>query len=197
MSDFYGPQHWETLYREGRMPWDAGGVPAELTAYLTRQPNAGRALVPGCGSGYEAVALADAGFDALAIDFSAAAVSRAREITAASPARVEPGDFFELEDAEFRFIYERAFLCALPPARRADWARQCARLLPAGGRLAGYFFLGPTAADGPPFAIPRDELEALLDGDFERLEDTPAASPLPDFGEAERWQVWQRRDHDA
>lgn len=194
MSDFYGPQHWETLYREGRMPWDAGGVPAELKAYLTRQPNAGRALVPGCGSGYEAVALADAGFDALAIDFSAAAVARAREVTADSCARVEELDFFELGDGDFRLVYERAFLCALPPTRRADWAHACARLLPAGGRLAGYFFLGPTNADGPPFAIPQAELAALLDGAFERLEDSQVEAPLPVFGEAERWQVWQRRE---
>jgi thiopurine S-methyltransferase len=178
------------------MPWDAGGVPAELATHLARRPNAGRALVPGCGSGYEAVTLAAAGFDVLAIDFSPAAVVRAREVTAGSGARVEVSDFFDLADDCFRFVYERAFLCALPPARRADWARQCARLLPAGGRLAGYFFLGPTPADGPPFAIPPDELEALLDNAFLRLEDSPVEAPLPVFGEAERWQVWQRRADD-
>jgi thiopurine S-methyltransferase len=167
------------------MPWDAGGAPAELTTYLTRRPNTGRALVPGCGSGYEAVTLASAGFDVLAVDFSPAAVARAREITAGSGARVE---------VAFGFVYERAFLCALPPSRRGDWAQACARLLPAGGRLAGYFFLGPTPADGPPFAIPPHELEALLADAFDRLEDSPVEAPLPVFGEAERWQVWRRRD---
>ena len=196
MSDYYGPQHWETLYREGRMPWDAGGVPAELAAYLSRRPNEGRALVPGCGSGYEAVALADAGFDALAIDFSAAAVARAREITADSRARVEVCDFFELGDVDFNLLYERAFLCALPPTRRTDWAHACARLLRAGGRLAGYFFLGPTPADGPPFAIPPAELAALLAGAFERLEASPVEAPLPVVGESERWHEWRRRDDD-
>jgi thiopurine S-methyltransferase len=196
VSDYYGPQHWENLYREGRMPWDAGGVPAELANYLARRTNAGRALVPGCGSGYEAVTLAAAGFDVLAIDFSAAAVARAREVTAGSSARVEVSDFFDLADGSFRFVYERAFLCALPPSRRADWARQCAGLMPAGGRLAGYFFLGPTPADGPPFAIPAGELAALLEGSFERLEDSPVEAPLPVFGDAERWQVWQRRAGD-
>ena len=66
----------------------------------------------------------------------------------------------------------------------------------AGGRLAGYFFLGPTPADGPPFAIPAGELAALLEGSFERLEDSPVEAPLPVFGDAERWQVWQRRAGD-
>jgi thiopurine S-methyltransferase len=193
MTDYYGPAHWEKLYREGRMPWDAGGVPADLDAWLRRERHPGRALVPGCGSGYEAAALADAGFETLAIDFSEAAVERARAVTAGSGARVAQADFFTLEAPDYDLVYERAFLCALPPERREDWARHCARLLRPGGRLAGLFYLGVTPDDGPPFPIPRPELERLLDPAFERLEDQASAGSLPVFGEGERWQVWCRR----
>ena len=190
----YGPAHWEALYREGRMPWDAGGVPADLAAHLRRFPARGRALVPGCGSGYEAAALAAAGYDVLAIDFSAAAVARARAVCAGSGVRLALADFFMLADDDLQLIYERAFLCALPPSLRGDWASRCASLLAPGGLLAGFFFIGETPTAGPPHAIPATALAELLGPSFERLDDRPSGQPLPVFGEAERWQVWRRRD---
>jgi thiopurine S-methyltransferase len=193
MAGSYGPSHWEALYLQGRTPWDAGDAPADLRDHLRRYPERGRALVPGCGSGYEAATLAAAGFDVLAIDFSDAAVARARSITAGTGVRVEVADFFGLEDGDLRLVYERAFLCALPPRLRPDWATHCARLLAPGGLLAGLFFLGETPADGPPFAIPPQALEELLADDFERLADRPSNAPLPVFGDGERWQVWRRR----
>jgi trans-aconitate methyltransferase len=36
-------------------------------------------------------------------------------------------------------IYERAFLCAIPPAMRPQLLARWAELLPAGGLLAGFF----------------------------------------------------------
>ena len=87
-------------------------------------------------------------------------------------------------------------MCAIPPGLRRPWADHCARLLRSGGRLAGFFYLGETRDDGPPFAIPASELGSLLYESFERLEDRPSASALPVFGDAERWQVWRRRDDD-
>jgi thiopurine S-methyltransferase len=192
----YGPAHWETLYREGRMPWDAGGVPAEFSDYLARHPGPGRALVPGCGSAYEAAALAAAGFDTLALDFSPAAVERARDVTHGSGARVEVGDFFTVDEAKFDLIFERAFLCALPPELRDDWMRQAARLLAPGGQLVGLFFLRDTQGEGPPFGMEAAALDALLTPDFERIDDRPSSAPLPVFGDGERWQVWQRISRD-
>ena len=188
----YGPAHWENLYREGRMPWDAGGVPAEFSDYLAHHPGPGRALVPGCGSGYEAAALAEAGYDTLALDFSPAAVERAQNVTRGSGARIEIGDFFTVDEAVYGLIFERAFLCAMPPRLHDLWARHAARLLAPGGHLAGLFFLRDTHGEGPPFGIKAAALDALLMPDFERLEDRPSIAPLPVFGDGERWQLWQR-----
>ena len=36
----YGPDHWEVLYRENRIPWDAGRVPEGLERYLATEPAA-------------------------------------------------------------------------------------------------------------------------------------------------------------
>ena len=191
--DDYGPDHWEALYLEGRMPWDAGGAPDELRGWLAGNGHGGRALIPGCGSGYEAVQLAAAGYDVLAIDFSKAAVARASRITHGSGARVALADFFSLPETGFDLIYERAFMCALPPGLRRDWADRCARLLAPGGRLAGLFFVDATARDGPPFGIDQETLDDLLVPAFELVSDRESQGSLAVFVGRERWQVWQRR----
>jgi hypothetical protein len=46
------PGFWDTRYREGVTPWDAGGVPPQLLKWLKRRSKA-TVLVPGCGAGYE------------------------------------------------------------------------------------------------------------------------------------------------
>lgn len=187
-----GPEHWENLYLEGRTPWDAGGVPKEMEDYLSGNPPGPRALVPGCGSAYEAGRLATSGYQVLAVDFSPAAVARARAVTAGSGAVIMEADFFDLAGRRYDLIYERAFMCALTPERRPDWARQCARLLAPGGHLAGLFFTDPEAADGPPFGIGDAQLEDLLRPWFRRLEDRASCGSLPVFVGRERWQLWQR-----
>ncbi|KPK60843.1 MAG: hypothetical protein AMJ59_04395 [Gammaproteobacteria bacterium SG8_31] len=189
----YGPDHWEVLYRENRIPWDAGRVPEDLERYLATEPAASRALVPGCGSGYEAARLARAGMEVVAIDFSPAAVGRALEITRGSGARVMEADFFELEAGMFDLVYERAFMCAMPPGLRIAWARKCAELLVPNGLLLGFFFIDPTATDGPPFGIPPGGLADLLEADFRLEEDRMSEGSLPVFSGRERWQVWKRR----
>jgi SAM-dependent methyltransferase len=191
--DDYGPDHWEKLYQERRTPWDAGTVPAAVRDYATRCVELGRVLVPGCGSGYEAGYFAAAGGQVLAIDFSPAAVARARQVTRGSGAVVRLADFFELSAGPFDLVYERAFLCALPPHLRRDWPATMARVVRSGGRLAGLFFIDPAAADGPPFGISPTSLARLLEEDFLLVEDLPATGSLPVFGGRERWQVWQRR----
>jgi len=189
-----GPEHWEALYLEGRMPWDAGGVPAELETFVDAGPIGRQVLVPGCGSAYEAARLAGAGSQVLAVDFSAAAVARARAVTAGSGAVILQADFFELDGRRYDLIYERAFMCSLMPDRRLDWARQCARLLQPGGRLAGLFFTDAEASDGPPFGITDADLQTLLSRWFLRLEDRASTGSLPVFVDRERWQVWARNE---
>lgn len=191
--DGYGPEHWENLYRQGRTPWDAGGTPRALERFLEEDVPGGRALVPGCGAGYEAVRLAEAGMSVTAIDFCPAAVTRAREISRGSGARVLHADFFDVDLGCFDLIYERAFLCALPPRLRESWARRCADLLVPGGLLAGLFFTDPAAKDGPPFGISMKDLTRILTPEFRLHKDRSSGGSLPVFAGRERWQVWERR----
>lgn len=184
---------WDERFAHDFTPWDARGVPDEFVAFATAlapRPT----LVPGCGNGWEAGWLHARGWPVTAIDFSAEAVASARRALGAAGEVVREADFFAfVPEPRCELIYERAFLCALPPALRAPYAGRVAALLPPGGLLAGYFYIGETRG-GPPFAMPRAELDALLAPAFDLLEDRPSAAPLPVFsGGEERWQVWRRR----
>jgi SAM-dependent methyltransferase len=177
------------------MAWDGGGVPRALTEFLTRHPRGGKALVPGCGSGYEIRALAAAGWDALGLDFSPAAVARARAILGPLLAeRVRAADFFThpFPAGSFDLVYERTFLCALPPAEWPAYARRMAELAKSGGVLCGFFFFGPEA-EPPPYPVAPAELDRLLGPAFARVADEPVVDSLPLYAGKERWQVWQRR----
>ncbi len=186
------PAFWDERFEEGFTPWDRGGVPQQLAEFVRRAPRPLRTLIPGCGSAWELVYLSDAGWDATAIDFSPVAVADARAAAGQWAGRIEQADFFQWHAAQApELIYERAFLCALPPAMWAQVAERWADLLAPGGRIAGFFFFHD-APKGPPFGIAPAQLEALLAPHFTLLEDMPVPDSMPVFEGKERWQVWER-----
>jgi len=186
------PDFWNKRFREGVTPWDAGRAPAALGEFLKSEPRGQRVLIPGCGSGYEVRAFADAGFDVVAIDYADAAIERAKEMLGPLAHLVRRADFFDFDaGAPFDVIYERAFLCAMPRRLWPGYAPRVAQLLRPGGRLAGFFFFDDSER-GPPFGLKADELEALLSERFERIADAAVGNSIPAFAGRERWQVWRR-----
>lgn len=187
------PGFWDERFERGFTPWDMKGVPAALRDFAARREGGRSILIPGCGSAHELAHLLEAGWDATAIDFSPGAVSLARQAAGPWAARVVEADFFAWEPGRpLDVIYERAFLCAMPPAL---WPRVTARwaaLLPSGGVLAGFFFFGESPK-GPPFGIARTALDALLAPHFELVEEAGVTASLPVFEGRERWMVWRRR----
>jgi SAM-dependent methyltransferase len=186
------PDFWSERFEQGFIPWDSGGVPQALQQYLARaKPVA--TLIPGCGSGYEVALLSEASWNVTAIDFSAAAVSAARTVLGRWSERVLLADFFTYQPPQpLGLIYERAFLCALPPAERVAIVSRWAELLPAGGTVAGFFFFDDTLK-GPPFGISRTELERLLHADFELVGEQEVTDSIAVFAGKERWLEWRRR----
>lgn len=189
-----GPAFFDARYAAGTMPWDFGGVPNALKRFLDKHPGPGRALIPGCGSGYEIEAFASAGWEAIGIDFSAVAVARARRRLGRLADKVIEGDFFRhpFGERSFDLIYERAFLCALSPERRPHYAQRLAALLAPSGLLCGFFFLGPQE-EPPPYPIRQDQLGELLGGWFEKVENHAVEDSLPLHAGKERWQIWRRK----
>lgn len=189
-QDASKPEFWEKRFRENFTPWDAGGTPSALAQFLKTEPRGRRVLIPGCGSGYEVRAFADAGHEVLAVDFAPAAVERARKILGPLSERVRLADFFESDfGAAFDLVYERAFLCSLPRPLRPRYAQRAMELLGPEGRIAGFFFF-EDGERGPPFGLKSGELERLLGGRFERIIDMAVSDSIRIFAGKERWQVW-------
>ena len=187
------PDFWCKRFGEGITPWDAGKVPAAFADFIARQPVALHTLIPGCGSAWEAVHLAEQGWPVTALDFSPLAVDKARQVLGNVAVDLVCDDFFTFTPRHpYQLIYERAFLCALPRKLWADWGQRVAGLLPSGGLLAGYFFLCEQVK-GPPFGILPEELDTLLTPNFERIEDSAVDDSIAVFAGRERWQVWRRK----
>ena len=188
------PEFWDERYQSNRTPWDFGGVPAKLREFLATPPVTGTCvLIPGCGSGYEIAAFSAAGFAVTAIDISPAAIARARgHARAGGPraAQIMLGDFFKhsFADEPFDCIYERTFLCALPPERWPAIVERTVSLLKPGGLLFGFYFFGDKE-DGPPFGLAPGEDARLFGARFELVTDALSADALPLFAGCERWQV--------
>jgi SAM-dependent methyltransferase len=200
--DANSPEFWDERFDRRFMPWDQAGVPEAFRAFALAhygvspgvqagvRPNV---LIPGCGSAYEALWLAQEKWRVKAIDFSPSAVSAARQQLGEHADVVEQADFFAYRPPfEPDWIYERAFLCALPRDRWQDYAARMAALLRPGALLAGFYFLGMTPK-GPPFGIEREALDALLGPYFELLEEHDVTGSIDVFAGRERWLTWRRR----
>lgn len=165
-------EFWEQRFQDGNTPWDRGESNPQLGAWLsTGALKPCRMLVPGCGSGYEVVDLARAGFDVTAIDYAPIAIERTRSRLGASgqSATLIEADALTWRPARsFDAVYEQTCLCALYPDAWRDYADQLQRWLSPGGRLYALFvqFLRPGVADGaiqgPPYHCDINAMRALF-----------------------------------
>lgn len=193
-EDSSKPEFWNIRYAAGKTPWDFGGVPSALRTFLARAKSPSRVLIPGCGSGYEVQAFHDAGWEVTPIDFSAAARERAARLLGPLGQCVIAGDFFthNFSARKFDLVYERTFLCSLPPARWPGYASRMAALLEPGKLLAGIFLYGEEPAP-PPYPLTEARALELLGDEFELIRSAPVSDSLPFFAGMERWQEWRRR----
>jgi SAM-dependent methyltransferase len=151
--------YWEQRWQQNQTGWDLQQVSPPLAAYIdhikptyAHQP----VLVPGCGSGYEALYLLDAGFSNITmLDISAAAISKMENMlnTHVSDWRqrlhLACGDFFT-HIGSYHLILEQTFFCALDPKLRLAYAQKMHELLAPSGVLAGVLF-NRDFEGGPPF----------------------------------------------
>ena len=196
VSDSSHPDFWTTRYAAGTTPWDFGGVPAALKSFLARSSVPIRVLIPGCGSGYEVQAFHAANDDVTAIDFSPGAVDQAKRVLGSLAERVILGDFFTHDFGGCRFdrIYERTFLCSMPPSRWPDYVNRTADLLSPGGILIGVFLYGQRSLSGPPFPLTDTDAEQLFRRHFQLVRSEVMTDSLALFRDMERWQEWLKID---
>lgn len=109
-------QDWDLIYRQGTPPWDTGQPAAELVRAVDKgliQP--GPTLEMGCGTGADAVFLAQRGFEVTAIDSSPIALERARLRAESADAAVHfvLADVFDFTSTtrrgQFDLVYDAGF----------------------------------------------------------------------------------------
>lgn len=190
------PEYWNSRYLKDNTPWDFGGVPADLKNFLKKKGKGAKVLIPGCGSGYEIKAFAEAGYDVTAIDFAPFAVERAKRMAGPdlSP-NILVGDFFshDFPTAEFDLVYERSFICSVLPEMRQAYRDRMAQLLKYRGLLIGYYYYNkPIVTEGPPFGFAWGTADELFSRYFLLVKDDPVNDSLPPYVGRERWQERRR-----
>lgn len=185
---------WEDRYHANRTPWELPGAPPALLRFLAANGVAGRVLIPGCGIGHEVRAFVQAGWPALAIDYSPAAIDRARHALGALGDRVKLADFFRDDlGGPFELVYERAFLCSMAPHCWRDYAQRMAEIVRPGGCVVGIFTYG-AEPEPPPHLMSDTAANPLRAAGFTLVDDQPipASESPPMLADAERWQAWRR-----
>lgn len=194
MQDSSEQHFWDQRYQQNVTPWEHAGLPAQFEYFAALMPQQlQRVLIPGCGSAAELAYLVTQHKDVMAIDFSDEAICRARaRLPEALHACLQQADFFELDEQQpWDWVYERAFLCALPQTRWSAYVRKMAALIRTDGVLGGYFFLRPTFR-GPPFGCDLDSLQQLMAPYFELASEQHVEGSMDVFKPDEYWLNWRR-----
>jgi SAM-dependent methyltransferase len=159
---------WNESYANGDLPWDTGAPDPLLVDAVERGLVAkGRALEIGCGTGTNALWLADHGFDVLGVDLAPLAVAQAnKKLTPGARCRFETLDFLAgtPSSAPFAFVFDRGCVHTFHDAGvRARFAARVAAILDVGG--AWLSLCGSTEGaprdGGPPRRSARELVEAI------------------------------------
>src|SRR2546430_7798884 len=139
---------WEKRYQSKDMPWEKGAPSPGLVDFLATHPKLprGTVCVPGCGTGHDARAWANAGFNAIGYDIAPSAIRLAKQRTQAAglKARFELRDFLH-DPAPFRFdwVFEHTLFCAIQPNERDAYVRAVLRWLKPKGHYLAVNYLIP------------------------------------------------------
>ena len=173
------PEFWRERWARNDIGFHQEDVNTFLADWWSKiAPREGAVLVPLCGKSRDMLWLRAQGLRVIGVEVSELAVEAFFAENALAPARTARegfsvwevdgltlwcGDFFALRPEWLEGVtayYDRAALIALPPALRAVYIEQVARLLPRGTRgLVLTLEYNQIEMEGPPFSVERSELE--------------------------------------
>lgn len=170
-----GPTHdfWQSRFVEGKLPWDRGTPNPQLLQWIEDDTLASgsRVLVPGCGQGWEVLALAAAGMAVTGIDFAPGALALCQRHldTASVSATLVDADVLHWQPSPpVDAIFEQTCLCALYPDYWTHYAAQVHGWLRPGGKLLALFMQAPRPEatqgfiEGPPYHCDINAMRALF-----------------------------------
>lgn len=194
MAGVSEPEFWEDLYDHAGDGWQlAGPAPTLVEVIESTPPPVGRVAVPGCGRGHDVRFLAGRGYDVVGFDFAPAALAAARALAQRDgvTARFEQRDVFSLAGdfaGAFDGVWEYTCFCAIDPRRRAEYVRVLEAIVKPGGWLLACFYPIRVGGGGPPFAVSKSEVQALLSTPF-RIERAAAPLRSPAARRGQEWMV--------
>jgi SAM-dependent methyltransferase len=160
-------QSWNDRYAsEEPLPWDTGTPDPMLVEFVeSRAIVPGRALEVGCGTGTNAIYLAQHGFEVVGVDISPLAVDKARD-KARGRCRFETVDFLSeaAPGGPFQFVFDRGcFHTFDEDHERERFAQNVAAGLVDGGTWLSLIGSteGPPRDVGPPRRSAREVISAI------------------------------------
>lgn len=183
---------YERAYRRGRTPWDTGVTPPEVVEEVSGM-EPGRALDLGCGTGTNALWLAQHGWTAVGVDFSALAIESARRKTDwTSGATFVEGDVTRLSElgveGPFDLVLDIGCFHSVAVRRRDDYVREVARVARSGARTMIFAFGPWFRIPGTPRRTREPEIRRRFERDFELEHVRPGEEP-----KGAAWFFLQRR----
>ncbi|WP_105902690.1 thiopurine S-methyltransferase [Vibrio gangliei] len=176
-------EFWHNKWAENQIGFHLDDVNPLLTAFwlqlgLARQDNV---LVPLCGKSEDLIWLAQKHEEVTGVELSNIAVraffaehfytpmvtplNGQHELYQFDELSIYAGDFFTAPLTQYQCIYDRAALIALPPELRAIYAERIKSLLAPGGKILLISLDYPQSEmQGPPFSVPKSEIEVLFAG---------------------------------
>jgi ubiquinone/menaquinone biosynthesis C-methylase UbiE len=190
------PEDWETKYLTKEAHWDHGAASPGLVDFLAEHPELerGTIAVPGCGTGHDVLAWADAGFQVSGFDIAPSAVRLGRERAAAAGCAAM---FYQLDflhsppPARYDHLFEHTLFCAIEPGERDAYVRAVTRWMRPGGMYlsVNYIVCGP---EGPPWPVTVRELWDRFTPHFDLMDQwVPRSYPNRCGRELMLW--WRRR----
>ncbi len=140
MSSANTDRDWNERYATGETPWDSGIASREMLRVIEEHGIApGRALELGCGTGTNAIALAQKGFEVTAVDCAPRALQAAREKAANSGVRI---DWIEADVQNFGeglepfdFVFDRGCYHCCRRVDRSGYLQTLKNVTGAGSRV--------------------------------------------------------------
>jgi len=182
---------WDRAYLEGGAPWDIGRPQPAFVRLADAGEIRAPALDSGCGTGEQALMLAEVGVEVVGIDIAPAAISRAKEKAARRSLTVEfiVGDVLELGRLGRRFVavVDAGTFHTFNDRDRQRYVTSLAAALEPGGALHLLCFSERVPGHLGPRRVSQGELrrafgegwrvEQIHDAEFEVSADFPAHRP--------------------
>lgn len=183
-ANFIDPK-WNRRYQEADTPWDMRIPSRELTRVLDDGLIRGRtALELGCGTGTNAVLLAERGFQVTAVDGAPLAIERARQLAQFNGVAVDfmEGDVCVLPDLEktFDFLFDRGCFHCVRLVNAAGYLETVRRCTHPGSQFLVLTGNANETREGGPPRLHEQELRADFEPLFEVLDLRPFRFDDPD-----------------